>query len=113
MTTTSQFRQLTTQSGKKAFEAYIAVRDDNGEHVVLGAPTLGKLAALWKRMTGCELIAHEAQHVYIVAAKDGAPPDANSVRDPRGASIPCHVEGCKEQADFIIHSTGFCKRHRP
>ncbi len=107
---TTQFRSLSTPSGKKAFDAYTATWTNYGKHVAISAPTLEALKEVYKQIVGVELIAEAAQHVWIVKA-DGVG-EAPVSSDPRGAEIPCSVPGCTELTSFIIKRKAYCMEHR-
>ena len=105
--TTSQFRSATTQSGKKALEAYTAAWDTGrGEEVFIGAPSLAALKAAWERIVACDLNVEGVQHVWIVSADSGMK-DAPDVK-PTAATVPCKFCGCA--ASFIIHRIAVCER---
>jgi hypothetical protein len=102
--TTTQFRSTTTQSGKRAFEAWSAISERLG--IAICAPTLDKLAERWKEIVGTELVRSGADHVWIVAFEklDDAPETKNA----RGATVACHF--CGRQASFIINRIATCER---
>lgn len=71
MKATTQFKELKTPSGKRAFEAYVAVYANDGAHVVIAAPTLDALEVAYEKLTGQQLVKEKAQHCFIVQFKDG------------------------------------------
>lgn len=66
---TVQFKEQRTPSGKKAFEAYCAVYDNDGANIVICAPTLDKLDTAWSKFCELPLNRDNAQHVWIVKAE--------------------------------------------
>lgn len=68
MATTTQFKQVSTPSGKRAFEAYTAVWTNDGKNVAISAPTLEALAEAWHSITGLVLDGTLAQATWIVKA---------------------------------------------
>lgn len=55
---------------RHAFEAYLAVWRNDGNHVVIAAPTLDALAEAWDQIVdGIPLDRDAAQHVFIISAK--------------------------------------------
>jgi len=106
--TTHQFRSATTQSGKRAFEAYVAIYANNGKHMMIGAPTLEALKDAWLQVTESttDLNPIGAQHVWIVRA-DSELKDAPDV-SPAAAKAACNF--CGRQASFIIHRIATCER---
>ena len=105
--TTTQFRSATTQSGKKAFEAWCAVHRNGEKNIVIAAPTIEALREAWGKFDeGCNLNAEAAQHVWIVAF-DSELKDAPDVK-PAAASVACHF--CGRQASFIIRKIATCER---
>jgi hypothetical protein len=104
---TTQFRSTTTQSGKKAFEAWCAVLTHNSEEIAICAPTLEGLRGAWQLVTQqVKLDESRVQHVWIVAFEklDDAPETKNA----RGAAVACHF--CGRQASFIIRKIATCER---
>jgi hypothetical protein len=104
--TTTQFRSATTPSGKKAYEAYVAIYENCGKNVMIGAPTLALLEEIWKGFSPQTLVIERAQHVWIVKV-DSEMKDAPDVK-PAAASVACHF--CGRQASFIIHRIATCER---
>lgn len=66
---TKQFKAVATPSGKKAFEAQLAVWMNDGKNVAIAAPTLADLKVVYKQIAGSELIAEAAQKVWIIRAE--------------------------------------------
>jgi hypothetical protein len=105
MTNTTQFRALTTQSGKRAFEAYCAVWTDCTVEMALCAATFEALKNKWADIfPNLALDESRVQHVFIVAASEEAP----TVKDARGAEVKCQF--CGRQASFIIRKIAVCER---
>ena len=105
--TTTQFRALTTPSGKKAIEAWSAITSLGwGKDIAICAPTLEILKEEWKRITQQELIVESAQHVYIVSA-DNEMKNAPDVA-PAAAKVSCQF--CGRAASFIIRKIAVCER---
>lgn len=108
--TSVQFRSLATPSGKKAFEAYVAIWPNDGKNIAIATPTLKSLKDAYKQVTGHELIAEAAQHVWLVKAERDN--DAPTSPNPRGAILNCDVFACKNQASFIKDKRALCSAHR-
>jgi len=108
--TSSQFKSLSTPSGKKAFEAYTAGWENGGKNIFISAPTLELLKDAYKHIVGKELIVEAVQHVWIVKAEDVKEAPISS--DPRGAEIKCSIDGCGNHASFIIDKKEYCFAHR-
>ena len=107
MTTTTQFRALTTPSGKKAFEAYCAVFRNDDKNIVIAAPTIEALQEAWRKFdNGTELNVEAVQHVYIVSA-DNEMKNAPDVA-PAAAKVSCQF--CGRAASFIIRKIAVCER---
>jgi hypothetical protein len=104
---TSQFKALSTPSGKKAFEAFTAIYNAFGGHVAICAPSLEALKGVWSGLTGHALIEEDVQHVWIVKASEEAPGVA-----PAQAEVACSVVGCEKFASFIIKKVAYCEEHR-
>jgi hypothetical protein len=54
--------------GRVAFEAYMAIYRNDGDHLILAAPTLDALAESWEGVAGLPLNREQAQKVFIVSA---------------------------------------------
>jgi len=109
--TTSQFKSAKTPSGKKAFEAWVAVYMNYGKHAAIAAPTLDTLKEVYAQLTGRELIADAAQHVWIVRAEKDELQDAPRAA-PAAAHVACCVKNCKNEASFIIDREAYCYAHK-
>lgn len=72
MTATHQFKQVTTPSGRVAYEAWTAVYNNYGQNVALSAPTLALLEKLYAKFfpEADKFNAAMAQHTYIVKFED-------------------------------------------
>jgi hypothetical protein len=107
MTNTTQFRALTTPSGKKAVEAWTAVWQDFNDEIALCAPTLEALQRKWKDFCpNLELNPAWVQHVYIVSADS----EAKNAPDVAPASAKVACQFCGRQASFIIRKIAVCER---
>jgi hypothetical protein len=111
MTNTTQFRALTTPSGKRAFEAYIAVwmngdSIDGANNVAITSPSIRALEIAWQQITGSKLDAAKVQHVYIVAAND----EMKNAPDVAPASAKVSCQFCGRAASFIIRKIAVCER---
>ena len=105
--TTTQFRSSTTQSGKRAFEAWCAVHRNGEKNIVIAAPTIEALQEAWKQFdNSSELRVEAAQHVWIVAF-NGELKDAPDV-SPAAAKVACQF--CGRQASFIKNKIATCER---
>ncbi len=62
---TDQF-MATKYNGQIAFEAYIAVNGNGGNHVILASPTLDKLEKVWTDFCVTGLEKERVQHVLII-----------------------------------------------
>ncbi len=104
----TQFKQLTAPSGKKAFEAVVAVWNFCGDEVCIAAPNITALEDAWKRIVtmGPDLDLERVQHIFIVAASDEAPKAR-----PEGVDVKCSA--CEREAAFIIKRVAYCESHRP
>lgn len=71
MTTTTQFKQVRTPSGRVAYEAWTAVYD-RGQHIAISAPTLAQLEQAWKDLPYITQPFQPAmaQHTWIVKFED-------------------------------------------
>lgn len=66
---TVQFKEQRTPSGKKAFEAWCAIYENDGNNIAICAPTLDKLEEAWSKFSTGALNKAMAQHVWIVKAE--------------------------------------------
>lgn len=66
-TTSLMFTKL-TDNGRVAFEAYMAIYGNHGDHVILASPTIDGLSDIWDRNCDLPLNRDAVQHVYIVTA---------------------------------------------